>query len=394
MGLGNFTPSGERDYFDGRLPEYTYVSESFKSIGDSDTTLRFVTRKVIAGGQEHLERVKVKGEYLLHRSETGHRQVRLLVTEDDASIVNLTIQGFLGTKPEPFAFTFDKESYRVFKEVLDAVKFIDYSNKNKFRVNNAEVLIKGMMVDGNEQQLIEFLRSSSGSDREALLDSLRDDVFKPEDINVLTGRKKGLQEFHVKMAEGASVSERQWQAFFETNSWIFGYGLDYRFLGILQREARVSGVDVDGKHTVTSDFLLGTSHFTVIVENKLPTTPLFGSSVNRSHTWSLSRELMDGVSQILAQKVEWEEKSRREHQFTEDGSRIHQLTRDPRAILVIGRTDQFNGSDREALHKAQTFELFRRNLRNVEILTYDELFERAEFIVKAAPQNPMQYNPR
>lgn len=390
MALEEFTTSSDRDFFDGRLLEYTYVSESFKDIGDSDTTLRYVTRKVTADEQEHLERVKVKGEYLLHRSATGHRQVRLLVTEDDARIVKLTIQGFTGSKPDPIAFTFDRKSYSVFQEVLESVKFIDYSMKHKHRVKNSELLTKGMMVDGDEQRLIEFLRASSGADREALLDSLRDDVFRPEDINVITGRKKGLQGFQAMMLEGTNVSEPHWQMFFKTNSWIFGYGLDYRFLGILQREARLSDADVDGKNTVTSDFLLGSSHFTVVVELKLPTTPLFGTSINRSRAWSLSRELMDSVSQILAQKVEWEVKSRREPQFTEGGAKIDQHTRDPRAILVIGHTNQFNGSDREGLHKAHTFELFRRNLRNVEILTYDELLERAEFIVKAAPQNPIQ----
>ena len=32
--------------------------------------------------------------------------------------------------------------------------------------------------------------------------------------------------------------------------------------------------------------------------------------------------------------------------------------------------------------KLQSFELFRRNIQNVEILTFDELFERARFITE------------
>jgi len=32
--------------------------------------------------------------------------------------------------------------------------------------------------------------------------------------------------------------------------------------------------------------------------------------------------------------------------------------------------------------KAKSFELFRRDSRNVEIVTFDELFERAKFIVE------------
>lgn len=379
-GLGAFGVTTERDYFEGRHPEYTYVSSAFQGNADVNKTLRFVTRKLIMDGQEHLERVKVTGEYLLHRSETGHRQVRLLVTEDTAGIEQVTIQGFTGTKPDPIGFTFNKESYKIFNEVLESVKFIDSTHQDKFRVLNTDLRDKGIMVDGEEKHLIEFLRSSSGEAREALLESLRENVFKPEDLNVLTGRKKGLQEFKDKLNDGG-VTEPEWQIFFRDNPWIFGYGLDYRFLGILQREARVSDVGLDAKDTVITDFLLGSSNFTVLVELKLPATPLFGSSLNRSRAWSLSRELMDGVSQILAQKAEWEDKARRDVQFAEGGKRIDQLTRDPKAILVIGHSEQFNGTEREVLHKAQTFELFRRNLRNVEILTYDELLERAEFIV-------------
>jgi hypothetical protein len=36
---------------------------------------------------------------------------------------------------------------------------------------------------------------------------------------------------------------------------------------------------------------------------------------------------------------------------------------------------------KEDLIKKKTFELFRRNSRTIEIVTYDELLERAKFIV-------------
>ncbi len=48
-----------------------------------------------------------------------------------------------------------------------------------------------------------------------------------------------------------------------------------------------------------------------------------------------------------------------------------------KGILVIGHTNQLN--DRQ---KRSTFEMFRRNMHNPEILTFDELYERAKFIVR------------
>jgi Domain of unknown function (DUF4263) len=126
--------------------------------------------------------------------------------------------------------------------------------------------------------------------------------------------------------------------------------------------------------------LLGDNNFTVIVELKRPDTALFETDKNRSESWRLSRDLTYAVSQILTQKAEWEIKSETK-QFTESGQPISQSTVDPKTILIIGHTDQFKGITKEALIKKKTFELFRRNSRAIEIVTYDELLERAKFIV-------------
>jgi hypothetical protein len=51
---------------------------------------------------------------------------------------------------------------------------------------------------------------------------------------------------------------------------------------------------------------------------------------------------------------------------------------DPRSFLVIGNLDQVRGND----DKIACFELYRRNIRAPEILTFDELFQRASCIVE------------
>lgn len=178
--------------------------------------------------------------------------------------------------------------------------------------------------------------------------------------------------------------ESVWQHFFRANDWIFGYGLDYRFLGILQKEAHVSGSDVAGKDAVINDFLLGCSKFTVLVELKKHDTPLFGKDKNRSNSWTLSDDLISGLSQILEQKASWQisAETNPSGNFDDQGNPIKQKTIDPKSILVIGSGKQFDGEDKEKQIKAKTFELFRRDSRNIEILTYDELYERAKFIVE------------
>jgi len=178
--------------------------------------------------------------------------------------------------------------------------------------------------------------------------------------------------------------ESVWQYFFNSNDWIFGYGLDYRFLGILQKEAHVSNTDISGKGAVINDFLLGCNKFTVLVELKKPDTPLFGKNINRSNSWTLSNDLISGFSQILEQKADWQVSSETNssNNFDDKGNLIKQKTVDPKSILVIGLTKQFEGEDKENQIKAKTFELFRRDSRNIEIITYDELYERAKFIIE------------
>ena len=55
----------------------------------------------------------------------------------------------------------------------------------------------------------------------------------------------------------------------------------------------------------------------------------------------------------------------------------------PKGILVIGNTAQFvnNSAARN------TFESFRSHLTGIDIVTFDELFERAKFIVVNTESN-------
>ncbi|PIU09057.1 MAG: hypothetical protein COZ85_02970 [Candidatus Moranbacteria bacterium CG_4_8_14_3_um_filter_34_16] len=105
----------------------------------------------------------------------------------------------------------------------------------------------------------------------------------------------------------------------------FWYGLDYKFLGILQKEAPISNTDLLGKDGVIGDFLLGCNKFTVLVELKRPDTDLFKNK-NRSNSWSLSNDLIDTFSQILEQKVSWQiqAESNVNNNYNDDGEIIKQ----------------------------------------------------------------------
>ena len=273
---------------------------------------------------------------------------------------------------------------------LSDLKFLDFSNKDRFVIEegnlpNRKILLNltkpdtsKILVDKDLAEIVDKLSDLEKDKRASVLETLRNNVLTKEDLNILSGRKEGLELFKENL--GKEITEPEWQLFFKNNSWLFGYGLDYRFLSILQREASVSSTDVDGKNEVKSDYLLGDNNFTILVELKRPDTALFEKDKNRSESWKLSKDLTYAVSQILSQKAEWEIKSQTD-QFDGEGNKIEQDTIDPKTILIIGNTSQFSGSTKNDLIKKKTFELYRRNSKNIEILTYDELYERAKFIV-------------
>jgi hypothetical protein len=194
-----------------------------------------------------------------------------------------------------------------------------------------------------------------------------------------------LQKYATAQKLTDAKDEKIWQHYFEQNPWIFGYGLDYQYLNVLQREATIGSPTVGGTDQELIDFLMGTSEYTVLVEIKTAETPLMAATKNRSNSWRLSNELIHAQSQILEQRASFQAYVDANHDslYTKDGDRVHQNTLNPRVILVIGRTSALAeaGSAKEQDIKKRTFELYRRELHSITVLTYDELLERARHIV-------------
>lgn len=295
---------------------------------------------------------------------------------------------------EPFKlshFSFEKLT-----SLLRLLTDLDLASVNQRRIPIAEGSLAGIDPDFAKKVKAILIQPDGQKIVEELI---RNGLITSRDIVNIGYRKAQLEEFRrllvdphqvrtyaERMGIRADQPEKAWQHFLGRNEWIFGYGLDYRFLGILQDEADVGSADIAGRDAPVSDFLLGATDFTVLVELKQPSTPLFSGSKARSGTWRLSTDLIESVSQVLQQKASWQTKAETHAagNFDRDGALIHQRTADPKCILIIGSDRAFAGSDAEREAKLRTFELFRRNSRNIEILTYTELYQRAEFVVGRA----------
>lgn len=201
-------------------------------------------------------------------------------------------------------------------------------------------------------------------------------------------RQSSLEEFRKNLTK--NQDEDYWQDFFERNNWVFGYGLKYIFLKVLQDQPLYGGADYTGKGNQKGDFLCKSEaniRFTVLVEIKRPDTLLFKMENRqpkkfRNGACQLSEELVGAISQLQINCRTWEN-SARQQENAEKLSKENIYTINPRGILIIGNTIQFSNN----LDARQTFETFRSHLNGVDIITYDELFQRAKFIVDCTNKN-------
>jgi hypothetical protein len=53
----------------------------------------------------------------------------------------------------------------------------------------------------------------------------------------------------------------------------------------------------------------------------------------------------------------------------------------PRQVLLIGSLAEFVTDGRINGEKMESFELYRRSITEIEVLTFDELYERTKFII-------------
>lgn len=197
--------------------------------------------------------------------------------------------------------------------------------------------------------------------------------------------------FHVERA-GRS-REAVWQQFLEENPWILGVSLAGQLLTSWddqKLEQTVAGHSVAGAGKRT-DALLQTNgriRALVFAEIKHHETPLLAAQPYRPGAWAPSSELAGGVAQIQ-QTVQSAHREIGERLRTTgaDGAETGEeafLVR-PRSYLIVGDLEQLRGS-RDGVHVARhrCFELFRRNLYEPEIVTFDELLARAEWHVSLA----------
>ena len=253
-----------------------------------------------------------------------------------------------------------------------------YNGRWRFSISDGSDLV---ITDRNKASVIrKLLNANLGKELwDVLIQEQPDMVSRLAKLKLHTERITVLDTFQ-QMLGNPTLTEESWQHFFETNKWIFGYGLRYQILDTVQDQPNYGGANISGQGGQRGDFLLSTranAKFTCLVEIKKPTSQLLRNEY-RNGAWSINTELAGAIAQIQANCAQWEISGSRTDENRDYLENIY--TASPKGIVVIGHTSQLDNR-----MKKFSFERFRQELRNPEIITYDELYERARFIVDDFP---------
>lgn len=381
------------DYFVGRRTDRTYISKSFRrGLFGEGPKLRILSKVFDMAEPEQF--VQIKDEVVVRVTPKERYQIKAVFYEDSRQINRLTIQRFITQSGKPqkeYSFNFTEDEL---KKILNLIRTIQYIRLS----GDAKVIVDDDILDElliTEEQKRNFLIENFD-----LVEEIAKSDITKSDVLLLDSRRKQVEIFEKLLRDetffetkrkewGKAGHEAVWQQFFEDNPWIFGYGLNYIV---------VSGLDERRLEQVTSGFSFaqpgkrvdalmktrGLISSLCFVEIKTHSTKLlFHDRPYRSGCWQVSNELSGSIAQIqktvqmaisdLQTKLEL---PNIQGDLTGELAFLYQ----PKAYVVIGNLGEFITDDRINEQKFSSFELFRRNIANPEIITFDELFERAKFI--------------
>jgi hypothetical protein len=372
-------------------PGKTYISPSLPAFRDKSKKVR-IASKVLPSADGY-EYATERDEVILRKKPDAATYITAKFIEDSKRIFVLTVQKFSKETGSPYGsgFTFVGEEIGKFCEFLANIHGVSFHNGGAVNISDEELRRIALtssqatnLVAGNEELFAEVIRNS----------------ITKKDVVAIGYRKRQLEvfrrlleddEYFKKTREAKECTpEGLWQKFFEKNSWIFGYGLDYIYSSGLD-DKRLEQV-VRGYHVAQSgkrvDALLKTKALAstlCFVEIKTHKSPLLDHKPYRAGCWPVSDELAGAISQIqgtvsYACETIFGKREISDSDGFLTGEEVFNFQ--PRSFVVIGSLSQFFGQHGVNQEQLRSFELYRKNLNQPDVITFDELYERAKHIVE------------
>jgi hypothetical protein len=392
------------EYFRNKRADRVYLSRTLSQKAfrkGTDGTLEEFVRpfrivsKVIGGTESH-EFFRDGKQVSLRITEGQRQEIKAKFYEDNRDVATLQIQKYTveGGSPHKTYFTFVGPEISTLYNFLRNIEFLPIKDEHSAKLDDKFV---ESIVLTKEQALLLL------SQQPQLLEELTRHQITAQDVAILGHRRSQLTEFEKLLDDESYFSKRRedlgpnkgaedvWQAFFERNTWIFGYGLNYFLNTPLDNEKLeqvVKGYDLTGSGKRV-DALLKTQGLISSLsfgEIKTHRTHLLKQvkKAYRNECWQISDELAGAIAQVQ-RSVQTSLANIRSRTDIKDSSGAPTgeqiFLYQPRSVIVIGSLQEFHSDHGINEDKYSSFELFRRHISAPEIITFDELFERAKFIV-------------
>ncbi len=377
------------EYDANKLPGKLYSSPSLPAFGNPERSVRIMSK--VLSSPEHYEFAQIKKDVVLRLTDGNKKVIKATVFEDNRAIRSLNLQAFspASGKPHSTSFSLLGAEIQEFIEFVGVIQSMPLATPQAINMTDDQ-LRRAILSPEQAAALLEQNES-------AVTEALRSRVTKA-DIVAVGYRRKQLDIF-ARLLDDDAFFEKQvarfegpealWQGFFERNTWMFGYGLGYLFVSGLddsKLEQVVQGASLAnyGKRADGVMKTRGAVSNLCFVEIKRHDTRLLASKPYRSGCWAPSGELSGAVAQVQGTVHSAIETlgikfSGRDDSGNPTGEEVFNVQ--PKAYLVVGNLQEFRGEYGVNSDQVKSFELFRKGTSSPEIITFDELYERARFVV-------------
>lgn len=380
----------EEEIHRNKLTNKTYVSRRLPTL---EGPLRIASKVFDSEGLHH---VKVKNEVVLRRTATGRTEIVAKFLEDDRRLTVVSFQAFNGNTGSPHKthFSFIGAEIPRILTFFQSIAAVEFKDSEKVNITDSE--LRKLVL--SKEQATSLVHENQDVFHEVVQSELtKEDIvalgYRKKQVTIF-GKLLGDREYfdQVKQSKAAQGDEALWQMFFERNQWVFGYGLSYFFVtGFENRklEQVVQGHDLLN-HGKRADGLMktrGIINSLCFVEIKTHQTKLLDSSAYRTGCWAPSKELAGAVAQVqgtvaVAMQGLYGMLRSTDKDGTPTGEEVFNFR--PRAFVVAGSLGEFVSEHGVNNNQLRSFEIYRNSISGIDILTFDELYERSKFIVDAA----------
>ena len=252
---------------------------------------------------------------------------------------------------------------------------IGWHPQRKLFTENAQG--KKVLTQKSQDELIQILRTHTSD----FINRRHEKLIKlSSDIELVSFDK--FIHLYEQMLHKKSKQEKDWQKFFNENPFLLSLAFSYPIIKIGE-QISVGGRTLKGKKDKITDFLIKnriTSNC-ALIEIKKPKTKLLNAREYREGVYGPSSDLTSSVNQVLDQKYNFEKEIA---QIKDNTGYYDMKSYAIQCCLIIGKMP-------EDEDQKKSFEIYRGNSKNVNIMTFDELLDKLKSLkdfLKQDENNP------